>query len=146
MSGSAIFRAEFAGEDRTFRLPLGRLRAVQEKVDAGPMELLQRYAGGNWRIDDVREVILQGLIGGGMDAPRAGQLIKTGFDDLPVLPFVPLAQGVVMAALCGSEDEDLGESPGEVSPKSPSPEERSGSEASTASPPPSVTIRAKPTT
>nr|WP_314437615.1 gene transfer agent family protein [uncultured Brevundimonas sp.] len=146
MSRAAEFTTEFGGEDRIFRLPIGRLRAVQEKCDCGPMELLQRFLGGTYRIDDVREVILQGLIGGGMDAPMAGRLVKSNFDDLPLQPFVMLAQGVIMAVLVGVEDEDLGELRGEDRPTNPSPEASSGSAPSTAPPPPSVSIHAKSTT
>lgn len=146
MSRSSEFSAEFAGEDRLFRLPIGRLRAVQEKCDCGPMELLQRFIGGTYRVDDVREVILQGLIGGGLDAPSAGRLIKSNFDDLPLQPFVMLAQGVIMACLVGAEDEDMGERQGEDRPTSPSPEANSGSAPSTEPPPSSVSIREKSTT
>lgn len=144
MNRSAICPADFAGEERTFRLSIGPLRALQEKTDCGPMELLQRFAAGTWRVDDLRETILQGLVGGGMPSPEASRLIRFNFDDLPLQPFVILAQGIVMAALVGAEDEDLGEPEGEEL-KSPSPEAKSGSARSTASPPPSVSIRAKST-
>lgn len=146
MGRSAEFTAEFGGEDRLFRLPLGRLRAVQEKCDAGPMELLQRFLNGTYRIDDVRETLLQGLIGGGLDTAMAARLVKSNFDDLPLTPFVLLAQGVMMAVLVGAEDEALGELPGEAERTTLSPEGNSVSQASTAPPPPSVSIREKPTT
>lgn len=146
MGRSAEFMAEFGGEDRLFRLPIGRLRAVQEKCDAGPMELLQRFLNGTYRIDDVRETLLQGLVGGGMNTADAARLMKSNFDDLPLTPFIVLAQGVMMAVLVGAEDETLGEPEGEAEQKTPSPVESSASPASTAPPPPSVSIRGKRTT
>lgn len=122
MSRAARVTLDFAGEARDFALPIGRLRALQEKVDCGPMELLRRYLADEWRVDDLREVLLQGLIGGGMDSPAATTLLRQDFDDLPLKPFVMLCQAVVMAAVVGVEDEPLGESEGEAPPSSPSPE------------------------
>ena len=105
MSRSAEVTLAFGGEERLFRLPIDRLRALQEKTDCGPMELVQRYAAGTWRVDDVREAILQGLIGGGLTSTDATQLILSHFDGTPIADSVPLAHGVVMAALVGAEDE-----------------------------------------
>lgn len=136
MSRSAEVTLDFAGEERVFRLPLGRLRALQEKTDCGPMELLQRFQLGTWRVDDIRETILQGLKGGGMADAEAAKLLKTDFDDLPLLPFVTLAQGIVMAAVIGPADEvdDAGEDQGEGTTNL-SPDQNSGSPVSTEPPP-----------
>lgn len=131
MSRSAEISLAFGGEDRLFRLPLGRLRALQEKTDCGPMELLRRFLAGEWRVDDLRETIFQGLVGGGMGQGEATTLLKASFDDLPLQPFVTVAQAIVMAAVVGAEDEDLGEPEGEGHPTPPSPEESSGSPPST---------------
>lgn len=109
MSRSAEVTLSFAGEDRQFRLPISRLRALQEKVDAGPMELLARYVGGTWRVDDLREPILQGLIGGGMGQADATRLVQTNFDDLPLKDFIGMAQAIVGVAVVGAGDESLGE-------------------------------------
>lgn len=110
MSRAAEVEADFADGERLFRLPIGRWRAVQERCDAGPMELLRRYTDGSWRVDDLREVIRQGLIGGGLAVAEADLLLRTNFDDLPLAQFVPLAQAVVMASVIGVADES---SPGE---------------------------------
>ncbi len=134
MSRAAEVTVEFGGEERLFALPIGRLRAIQEKCDCGPLELIRRLAAGSWRVDDVREPLLQGLVGGGMDQVSATRLIQTNFDDLPILPNVPLAQAVLMAAIMGAEDEPLGEQEGEAA-ASHSPEESSASPASMAGEP-----------
>ena len=131
MSRSAEVTLAFAGEDRQFRLPIGRLRALQEKCDCGPMELLTRFAGGTWRVDDLRESIYQGLIGGGMEAREAAGLLRTDFDDLPLQQFVPICQAIVMAAVVGAPDEDAGELQGEEALTSPSPGPSSASPAFT---------------
>lgn len=143
MSRSAEVTLAFGGEDRIFRLPLGRLRALQEKTDAGPMELLQRYAASNWRIDDVREAILQGLIGGGTDQHSATKLMQSYFDDTPVFPHVALAQSIVAASIIGVEDESLGEPQAGAPQKKRSRATKSASPASTEPAPSSATPRAK---
>lgn len=133
MSRGAEVTLAFAGEERAFRLPLGRLRAVQEKCDAGPMELLNRLYSGAWRVDDLREILLQGLIGGGLDQAAATRLMRTAFDDLPLAQFVPLAQAVMGAAVVGAEDEpDVGKPPAGEAEASPSPAPSSGSPPSMA--------------
>jgi hypothetical protein len=139
MSRAAEISLAFGGEERLFRLPLGRLRALQEKCDCGPMELLRRFLAGEWRVDDLRETIFQGLVGGGMDQGAATSLLKSSFDDLPLQPFVTIAQAIVMAAVVGAEDEDLGEPKGEAEPSAPSPSASSASAPSTAPEPSSDT-------
>lgn len=143
MSRSAGITLGFAGEDREFRLSIGPLRALQEKTDAGPMELLQRCGAGNWRVDDLRETVLRGLIGGGMDNTSATRLVQANFDDQPLQQFVVLAQGILMACVVGATDEDLGESKGETAPASPSPTANSDSPHSTEAAPSSDTRPAK---
>jgi hypothetical protein len=139
MSRSAEVMLAFAGEDRLFRLPIGRLRAIQEKCDAGPMELMARYISGKWRVDDLREPILQGLVGGGLTQGEATRLVQSNFDDLPLQEFVGFAQAIVAAAVVGAPDESLGEDEaGEVSQKTPSPAQSSVSPGSTAPEPSSV--------
>lgn len=132
MSRGAEVTLPFGGEDRLFRMPLGRMRAVQEKCDAGPPELLTRYVGKTWRVDDVREPILQGLIGAGLAPHEAQKLVETAMDGLPMIPFVPIAQAVVMAFLIGVDDEEPGErEAGEAAAKSHSREASSASPDST---------------
>lgn len=96
------------------------------------MELLRRFLSGEWRVDDLRETLLQGLIGGGLDQGAATKLVMSNFDDLPLQPFVTMSQAIVMAAVVGCEDEDLGEPTGEAEASRPSPVESSASAASTA--------------
>lgn len=139
MSRAAEVTLPFGGEDRLFRLPIGRVRAVQERCDAGPPELVSRFVNKTWRVDDVREPILQGLIGGGLAPHEAQRLVESAMDGLPMLQFVPIAQAVVMAFLIGAEDEEPGErTAGEAEAKTPSREESSASPASTEPEPPSA--------
>ena len=126
-------RAGFAGERRTFDLsPIGCVRRLQDACDAGPQFILGRLSDGTWRDHDLREPLIQGLVGGGMPQSEAQGLIETWVDPEPKQQFLVLAQSILLAWLVGAEDEDLGELEGEAEAISPSPEASSGSPASTA--------------
>lgn len=168
MSRSGDIVLDFGGEERTFRLAIGQWRKVQEKCDAGPAELLTRLAPafyaakeglsfeqivgmgfiGKWRIDDVREPILQGLLGANMPGPEALALVKAWVDDRPLLESVALAYKIVLAAVTGPGDEAAsGESQAavEVSPNSHAASSGSEKTASTPSAARSAGRRAKST-
>lgn len=155
MSRSGEIRLEFAGEERTFRLAIKHWEKVQEKCDAGPAELLSRLAPpfyarqrglsadqivgmgllGTWRIHDVREVILQGLLGGNMALPEATQLVKEWVEERPLIESAAIAYQIVYASYAGVEDEKAaGESQGPGAAPQTSPEESSGSEKTASTP------------
>lgn len=96
---------EFGGEDRRFRLALGELRELQEKTDAGPAHLLQRLTDGTWRVDDIRETLRLGLIGGGMTPSEALALCRRYVDDRPLLESLPLARAVLLVVLLPVEGD-----------------------------------------
>ncbi len=143
MSRAGEITLPWGDGERTFRLGIGDWRKVQEKCDAGPGEILARLAPvfhatqqglkfdqivamgylGRWRIDDVREPLYRGLIGGGMTPTDAGKLITELVDERPLLEPLSIAYQVVLASVVGSEDEPLGEQTGEakVSPTESSP-------------------------
>ncbi len=136
MSRSASVTLLFGGEERLFRLGIKQLEAIDEKCDAGPMELIRRYVQGTWKVHDLREVIIQGLLGAGAAQAEASSVIRRYFDDLPMGQFVPIAQAIVSAAVVGVEDDEPGEEQaGEVMTQTLSRETASGSPDSTASAP-----------
>jgi hypothetical protein len=92
--------------EHTFRLGIGQLRELQEKTDCGPMELLRRFLRGTWRLDDVRETLRLGLIGGGMEPIRALSSVARYVDDRPLAESVPPAQAVISVLLFGNEEDD----------------------------------------
>lgn len=125
-------RLDFAGERRTFNLsPIGCIKRLQDACDAGPQFILNRLFDGSWRDHDLREPIIQGLVGAGETQAAAQRLVEKWVDPEPKQQFVPVAQAILMAWLVGAEDEDLGEPTGEAEASRPSPEESSGSPAST---------------
>ena len=119
----------------TFRLTIGGWRNVQEKCDAGPGEIVARVAPlpavrkrnpkatmldiimagglGSWRVDDIREPLYRGLIGGGLDPTAAGRLMRDLHDERPLMENLDLALAVVLASLVGPGDEPVGEFSGE---------------------------------
>lgn len=106
--GSCVY---FWGDkEHRFRLAIGHLRELQEKTDVGPYRLFERLRSGDWRVDDLRETIRLGLIGGGMKPFDAHRLIVRYFDEygLVLLDHVPAALQIMTAALLGPPDEPLG--------------------------------------
>lgn len=159
----------FGRDEQTFRLKLANWREVEKRCDAGLGEIAARLAPvvrlldadlntqdgllavmahggfGSARVDDVREPILQALIGGGKSSTEAGALVAMVFDEAitagraPMLEFGYLAFEVVADALIGLEDERLGETKAaEQQPRAArrrSREARPGSRKSTPPPP-----------
>ena len=99
----------WAGGEHDFALPIGMLRALQDKCDAGPPLVLQRLVTNAWRVDDVIQPIRLGLEGGGMGKDEARKLVKQHVEDEPLSLSVLTAQAVLTAALYGAEDDPVGE-------------------------------------
>lgn len=92
--------------EHDFLLPIGQLRELQDKTDAGPQEVFTRLSTGRWRVDDVREPIRLGLIGGGMKPSDAMVLTKRYVDDRPLLENLKVAQAILMISLVGDEPDE----------------------------------------
>lgn len=109
MTAEITVTLPFAGEERAFALPIDPLRTLQRVCDAGPMWLNARFLRGDWRVDDVRETLRQGLIGAGMTDADSTRLMKDHFDGKPLAQFVSLAEAITAACVTGVEGTDLGE-------------------------------------
>lgn len=115
MSADASVTFAWADGEHRFRLAIGQLRELQEKCGAGPLEILDRLATRRWHVDDVRETMRLGLIGGGLEPFKALALVRHYIDDRPLMESVPAAQAVLMAALVGVPDDDVGKEGAEES-------------------------------
>ncbi len=104
MSAGAITLPWGDGE-HTFSLPLGQLRELQDKTGIGPLPLLRRVMEGTWLVDDLRETIRLGLIGGGMAPTAALTLVARYVERRPWTESVPLAQAILAAALFAPIEE-----------------------------------------
>ena len=122
MSRDASISFEWGGEERAFRLAWGQLAKLQEARDCGPYVLLDRLVSGTWRVEDIREVIRWGLIGGGMSQEEAAKLIRLHVEGFPPVENLAAAQRIMGAGCVGAPDEKLGE------PDAPNP---AGSESTT---------------
>lgn len=108
MSADGSVEIEWADGTHKFRLPLGQLRELQDKCNAGPAEILNRLRLQTWRVDDVREIIRLGLIGGGVPPLDALTLVVRYVDQRPWMESVPTATAILLAALVGIPDNQPG--------------------------------------
>lgn len=70
-------------------------------------QILSNGLMGAWRIDYYREVILQGLIGGGESPTVATALVTNYVDPFSPLESIPVAYEVLMAWMAGLSEEPL---------------------------------------
>ncbi|OHV84155.1 gene transfer agent family protein [Rhizobium sp. LCM 4573] len=109
MSRDAAITLTWADGDFKFRLGWGELEELQEKTDAGPYVVLQRLHAGNWRMQDVSNVIRMGLIGGGVPPEEAIKKVRYYVEQRPPMENLPFAIAILSAGLLGAPDEPLGE-------------------------------------
>jgi hypothetical protein len=160
----------FGRDQHTFRLRVAEWREVEKTCAAGLAEIGARlspivqlvglidgdpanYPGGllaaiadgrfgRARIDDVREPILQGLVGGGLTSTEAGALVRLVFDEeiaacrAPFVVFSELAFSIIGQALVGLADELPGEQAATTAQKKSRRRSRMAKPASSKSMPP----------
>ena len=106
--GSGSLSLDWADGHHIFRLAIAQLRELQDKTGVGPAALFDRLASRQWRVDDLRETIRLGLIGGGMDPLDALALVRRYVDERPLLESVEPAWRILAAALVGPSDDQPG--------------------------------------
>lgn len=148
MTRSAQIILDWADDSYVFRLSIGQLTELQEKVGAGPwyiqwalqMGLLSSEAGvpppkdlsPSFVIDTIR----LGLIGGGMDPIKAMKKVRAYASEGTLTENIPTAFAILAAALQGVPEDEPEKSEGESEASANrSPEDESGSRKSTASEP-----------
>lgn len=97
------------GGEHAFRLGLRELRAIQQKTDCGPEHLLNKIKFGQWAVDELHEVLRNGLIGAGMAHVEALRLVDNAFDTSPGIAFKVPAMDVLASFLFGPPDDPVGE-------------------------------------
>jgi hypothetical protein len=118
MSADGSVELEWGDGEHKFRLAIGQLRELQEKVNRprvaigahpiGLQQLLSGFRDGSWWIDDVSEIIRLGLIGGGKAPIDALSLTQRYCLSRPPLESVPIAQVILLTALIGDPDDVVG--------------------------------------
>ncbi|KAA9369563.1 gene transfer agent family protein [Ochrobactrum quorumnocens] len=109
MSRDASISLDFADGTHKFRLAWGQLAELQESCDAGPYIIYERLNNRTWRLNDIRETIRIGLIGGGMTPPAALTLVRRYVEERPPLETLPYAKAILSVALIGAPEENVGE-------------------------------------
>lgn len=118
MSRDASITFEWGDGETTFRLDIKHLEKLQEARDCGPMVLLERLSSGRWMVQDIREVLRWGLIGGGKTPAEASKLLRLYFEEtFPGVDNLLAAIRILGHAVVGPPDEPLGE------PEAPNPAE-----------------------
>lgn len=118
MSADASIDLAWADGEYRFRLGLGQLRELQEKVNQpriaigatpiGPGTLLRLAMERDLWPHEVREIIRLGLIGGGMKPPEALARVQRYVDERPLLESMQPAVLILTAALAGAPDDEVG--------------------------------------
>jgi len=97
----------FGDGEHKLSLTIPLLEELQENLDLGPLQLLRRTLDGTWRVQDVREVIRLGLIGGGMKPLEALKLVERYASEAYIDDAVPVAFSVIAAAISGVDEKGL---------------------------------------
>lgn len=109
MSRDGSVELDFGDGTYKFRLPWGQLVNLQEACDVGPYVILHRIQSGTWRLEDLRETIRYGLIGGGIEPKTALRLVREYVEERPPAENLLYAEAILSAALLGVRDEKVGE-------------------------------------
>jgi hypothetical protein len=98
----------WAGDNRTFRLGIGELLALQDKLDSGPAEIAGRLRAGSWRVQDVQETFRISLIGAGEDPKKAKALVDELIVPGKIASHVLMAWAIIINAIQGDENDPVG--------------------------------------
>lgn len=81
---------------------------LEDKCGCGIAEIYTRLRDNKWHVNDFREVLRLGLIGGGLSPPEATKLIIRYCDDRPYRESIQPALAIVMAAIVGVPGDTVG--------------------------------------
>lgn len=128
MSRSADVVLDWADGTYKFRLAIGQLRELQERVGVGPLKLLKALLADEWRVDDAPAIIRLGLIGGGMSPVDALKKVRFYVEERPPAESIKVAVAVLMCGIYGPPEEPVGK---EAAPATATETDSSNSPSST---------------
>lgn len=91
----------------TFRLAWGEISKLQEACDAGPFTILDRLNNGSCKVEEIRNVILWGLVGGGKTPVEATKLVRLFVEDRPPAESRLTAYAILSAGCYGAPEEEI---------------------------------------
>jgi hypothetical protein len=153
-AGTGEVRVSFGGDERLFRIRWGEIRRIEDKCATGIGEVLRRLsravmvlsqlrgmealaAGLDIHAQDIREVIYQGLRGGGMPESQVALLLRIEIDERGIaglMDNVSVALGVLWGAQSAPEADDVGERRAGATSTTPASEQTSASSSASAKP------------
>jgi Phage tail tube protein, GTA-gp10 len=101
MSSDGSIELEWADKRYRFRLAFGQLCELQQLRNAGAIEIMTRLAERRWYVEDIREIIRVGLIGGGMNPTEARVLVTLYIEQRPPMESEQTAMLIIGAAMAG---------------------------------------------
>jgi hypothetical protein len=105
-TSKTVFYAPFAGHQRRFKLPLGKIADLERLCGAGIGAIMVRLATHQFKGCDVWETIRLSLEGGGMSEPEATATCMP-YHDEPLMWHVELASRCLTAAVNGVPNEEV---------------------------------------
>jgi hypothetical protein len=99
---TAVYRP-LGNRNRRFELRLGEMREIERLTGSGILAVWRRMATLESKIDDLRETIRLGLIGGGAEHAEAEAIVLYSVDGRPINMFFDLAVSIMKAAFEGVE-------------------------------------------
>lgn len=89
-----------------FRLTVNGIIELEQKCDAPFAVIFGRLNGGTFKLNDIRETIRLGLVGGGVASSKALTLVENYI--MPLSESLPLARAIVGGVMFGFEASPLG--------------------------------------
>jgi hypothetical protein len=103
---SSEIRRAFAGQDRSFLLRWGEIKALERACGCGIYGILKRLAGHEAYAGDIRDTVRLGLIGGGLTDAEATTLVLETVDTAPLNQHFALAAEIIKATIDGLPELD----------------------------------------
>ena len=96
---------EWAGKERLFRLNFGAVLDIEEALGRDPIgSVFLRVTSGQFRANDVYQIIRIALICGGESPVEAKRLVEAHFDTRPYIDNSQLAGDILLAIMVGVEE------------------------------------------
>jgi hypothetical protein len=103
-TSKTVLFTPFAGQERRFKLPLGKIADLERICGAGIGAIMVRLATHQFKASDIWETIRLGLEGGGMSEPEATATCMA-YHDEPLMWRAELASQILQAAVNGIPQE-----------------------------------------